>query len=387
MTLRAPVAPQVIAWALERSGIDAEDFDRSMPRLAPWLRGEDDRRPTFNQVQVLAQRTQIPLGYLFLSDPPTLDLPIPDFRQGYSATSQQEPSTDLLAVIHQSMRRQDWYRDYAETMGLPTMPEVGRGKAMTPAQAAADMRERLSFSVERRSAGSERNRKHLLRVFEQLGGLSVATSMVGNNTSRLLDPEEFRGFTLVDAVAPLIFVNTRQTLNGQLFTIAHEVAHVWSSTTGVSREEPFEPEEQGEVEKWCNAVASEFLVPGDDLPERFVSVRGLDLVEQLEALAKVYRCGTLVILQALRRHGLRRFADFGATYEEEASRVEALALSQEPGGGTFWNSQPFRIGDRFGRAVVRDTLAGNTSAGEAIRLTGLGSLSNLQRYSRELGEG
>lgn len=62
-----------------------------------------------------------------------------------------------------------------------------------------------------------------MRAFEDLGGLTVATSMVENNTHRLLDPEEFRGFTLVDGLAPLVFVNTRQTLNGQLFTLAHGV--------------------------------------------------------------------------------------------------------------------------------------------------------------------
>ena len=76
-------------------------------------------------------------------------------------------------------------------------------------------------------------------------------------------------------------------------------------------------EPQSDVERWCNAVASEFLVPGEVLQARYRDVHDLDLTEQLDRLAAIFRCGTLVILQAIWRRRLRDFPDFDAAYEAE----------------------------------------------------------------------
>jgi Zn-dependent peptidase ImmA (M78 family) len=209
--------------------------------------------------------------------------------------------------------------------------------------------------------------------------------MVENNTHRLLDVDEFRGFSLVDPLAPLVFVNSRQTLNGQIFTLGHEFAHVWLGRSGISLEDPkWEP--QGEVETWCNAVASEFLVPRGDLQQQYPDVRELPLAEQLDGLATRYRCGTLVVLQALRRHRLRIFVDFDATYDAEVARLQELSKDKSgAGGGNHYDNQPFRIGERFSRAIVSDALSGRTPLSEAIRLTSLNSLSSFDTYANRLG--
>jgi hypothetical protein len=165
-----------------------------------------------------------------------LDLPIADFREGHTG-GWEKPSTNLLAVVHQSIRRQDWYRAYALENDLPPVDAVGSGAQKTPSAVAADMRTRLQFAVEARTGSWSDTRKHLLRAFEALGGLTVVTSMVENNTHRMLDTDEFRGFSLVDDLAPLVFVNAAQTLNGQIFTLAHEYAHIWRGTGGISAED------------------------------------------------------------------------------------------------------------------------------------------------------
>lgn len=115
--------------------------------------------------------------------------------------------------------------------------------------------------------------------------------MVDNNTRRPLDEKEFRGFALVDDIAPLIFVNTHQTLNGQIFTLAHEFAHVWRGASGIGSEDP-RTEGQSEIERWCNAVASEVLVPRDDLAPRHANVATAALTEALDTLAHDFHCGT-----------------------------------------------------------------------------------------------
>jgi Zn-dependent peptidase ImmA (M78 family) len=381
MTVRVHISHDVLHWLAEQSG-RAQDFESAFPAWDAWLSG--DRDPTLKQAERLAASAGVPFGYLLLPRPPVLKLPVPDFREGYEGDL-RSLSSDLLAVVHQSIRRQDWYRDYAEDSGLPPVEVVGAGQDQPAGAVASAMRGTLGFEVEDRRGTWSAVRRHLLRAFEALGGLTVATSMVDNNTHRLLNADEFRGFTLIDEFAPLVFVNTHQTLNGQLFTLAHEFAHVWLGAGGVSLEDPaWEP--QNEVERWCNAVASEFLVPSSDLRQRSAPLAGLDLVALLERLASTYRCGTLVVLQAIHRNEIRAFRDFDAAYRAERERVMKLAEErQQAGGGTFYTSQPYRIGERFSRAVVRDALGGRTTLSEALRLTSLSSLSSFDRYARDLG--
>lgn len=381
MVPRVPVSPTVLDWLVAHSGKPREEFARKYKKWDEWQSGAAE--PTMKQAQEMARTAGVPFGYLLLQQPPELELPVPDFREGFSANL-QDPSSDLLAVVHQSIRRQDWYRDYAEENGLPEVDAVGAGANQPVAEVAAMMRDDLDFEVPARRGTWNDVRKHLLQAFEAIGGLTVATSMVENNTHRLLDIDEFRGFSLVDALAPLVFVNTRQTLNGQIFTLAHEFAHIWLGRGGISLEDPrWEP--QGDVERWCNAVASEFLVPRDVLEARYPSVERLNLTDQLDRLGLVFKCGTLVILQAIRRCQLRTFEDFDADYERERTRLQELAADRATSGGDHYANQPFRIGERFSRAIIGDALSGRTPLSEAIRLTSLKSLSSFDTYAERLG--
>lgn len=383
MSVRVPVAPDVLGWALDRAS-DPGAVAAAFPKIYEWIAG--DTQPTVKQLASFARRTGTPFGYLLLDRAPALELPVRDFREGYQGAAVREPSTDLLAVVHRSIRRQDWYRDYATDNGLGEVAAVGSADGVSAQKAAADMRATLRYEVADRKGSWSEQRRYLLRAFEGIGGLTVATSMVDNNTHRLLDPEEFRGFALVDPLAPLVFVNTRQTLNGQIFTLAHEFAHVWRGVSGVSLE-VMRWEPQDTVERWCNSAASEFLVPHDDLRERFVPLRRLDLVDQLERLALTYRCGTLVVLHAVHHAGLREFDDFGSTYDTERERLKGLAEATDQGaGGQFLYNQPYRIGERLSRALIGDVLAGRTPLSEAVRLMSLNSLSNFDKYASYLNE-
>lgn len=381
MAVRVPVSPDVLGWALDRAHDPGAIMD-AMPKVLAWIAG--DSQPTVKQLASFASRTGTPFGYLLLQRPPDLELPVPDFREGFGGTAMGDPSPNLLAVVHQSIRRQDWYRDYAIDNALPEVDLVGSAEGMSPADAAADMRRMLGYEVAQRRGSWNDQRKYLLRAFEDLGGLTVATSMVENNTHRMLNPDEFRGFSLVDPLAPLVFVNTKQTLNGQIFTLAHEFAHVWRGVGGVSLEDMrWRP--QNQVERWCNDVASEFLVPEADLRSRFTSVRNLSLIDQLERLAHTYRCGTLVVLQAISRTGLRQFDDYEATYDAEVERLKTLAADREDSGnGQFLYNQPYRIGERLSRALIDDALGGRTTLSEAVRLMSMKSLTNFDNYAHYL---
>jgi Zn-dependent peptidase ImmA (M78 family) len=378
MTTRVSVSPAVLEWAADQSGIDTDDLPASWDK---WLAGE--RQPTLRQLEHFANTAGVPFGYLLLDEPPRVELPVPDYREGFDGPV-REPSSNLLAVLNQSVRRQEWYRGYAQDNSIPPVEIVASARRWNPARTAANMRDVLQFEIRDRPTNWNNTRKRLIQAFEGIGGLTVVTSMVDNNTKKLLDVKEFRGFSLVDDHAPLVFVNARQSLNGQIFTLAHEFAHIWRGASGISLED-LQHEPHSEIEQWCNAVASEFLVPAADLARRYPTVYSLTLPDQLDRLAQVYRCGTLVILQAIRTQGLVRFDDFDTVYRREVERLESLSGNTGEGGGDFYLNQPYRIGERLSRAVIHDALEGRTQFSEAIRLMSLGSLSVFDKYAEHLG--
>ncbi|MFN0281108.1 MAG: ImmA/IrrE family metallo-endopeptidase [Kineosporiaceae bacterium] len=379
MTVRVPVAPSVLSWALDVTDADVARL-RSRFKIDQWL--ALDSAPTLKQLQDFAKAAGVGFGYLLLPQPPAWSLPVPDFREGFAAP--RAPSANLIAVLSQSQRRQEWYRDYVLSNGGEPLAFVGSASDMAPAEAGAAIRYALHFEVTDRHGTWSDTRKALLRGFEALGGLTVATSMVENNTHRPLDDDEFRGFALVDDIAPLVFVNTRQTLNGQLFTLVHEYAHVWRGASGVGNEDPRNVG-QSDVERWCNNVASEVLVPRDTLAAIYPDVSNYQLPDALDELARRFRCGTLVVLHALHRTEINRFQDFTRVYDAEVARLQALQRDRDSGGGDHYNNQPFRVGERLSRALIADALEGRTSIEEAMRLMSVKSMSTFDEYARRLG--
>ena len=116
---------------------------------------------------------------------------------------------------------------------------------------------------------------HLRQKIEATGILIVINGVVGNNNYRKLDPDEFRGFVLSDEHAPLVFINGADFKAAQMFTIAHEVAHLWINREGVSNFEAMQPPPV-RVETWCNEVAAEFLVPATELSQIWTQAKRSD---------------------------------------------------------------------------------------------------------------
>ncbi|MGK2309138.1 ImmA/IrrE family metallo-endopeptidase [Cutibacterium sp. V970] len=221
-------------------------------------------------METIANFTRVPFGYFFFSEPPYEELPIPDFRVGRG--HHVEASVDLLETIGLNQRRQAWYEDYLTDFNDPeSLDFVGSARGMAPAEAAVLMTKVLRHSVSERKdlRTADEARRYLVEAFEDLGGLVVMNSMVGNNTHQMLSLDEFRGFTLHSQFAPLVFVNSNDTKAGQVFSLLHEFAHVWRGEGGVSQGGDPLRERNTDHERWCDAVAACIAVPADDLRMNF----------------------------------------------------------------------------------------------------------------------
>ncbi len=374
--IRADIKPELVSWARERAGLDIGALTRRFPRLAAWEEGSI--QPTLKQVEHFAQATHTPVGFLFLQQPPVENIPIPDFRT-IRNKAVARPSPDLLDMIYVCQQRQEWYRDFARSERASPLPFVGSVSMTSNVEStAATMRRALGFDVE------ERRRiptwTDALRLFieqaDQAGIMVMCSGVVLNNNYRPLDPEEFRGFALSDKLAPLVFINGADTKAAQMFTLAHELAHIWIGQSAVSdTQASLVPDHQ--VERWCNNVAAEFLVPLSMMKEEYRDV--INLRGELDRLARRFKVSTLVILRRIHDAGGLTREEFWREYEEELQSLLAISRGS---GGNFYLTKAARVSKRFARALVISTLEGQTLHRDAFRMLGFAKLNTFKKLGR-----
>ncbi|MEF8715789.1 MAG: ImmA/IrrE family metallo-endopeptidase [Accumulibacter sp.] len=378
---RIPVNRELLTWARERAGMNTLELAGRFPKLGEWEDGT--LLPTLRQLEDFARTVHVPIGYLFLPAPPPEVLPIPDFRT-LADRVVARPSPNLLDTIYLCQQRQDWFRDYARVHALAPLAFVGSARIQdSPERVAEAMRQALSLSVgdrQRLPTWTDALRQ-LVAKAEDAGVLVMASSILGSNSHRKLDVEEFRGFALADDLAPLVFINAADSKAAQMFTLAHELAHLWLGESGVS--DPVAGQLPAQrVERWCNAVAAEFLVPLAVLRREHQA--DVPIAEEIQRLARIFKVSTLV---ALRRLFDARFIDEATlwqSYRDELARIRALDRGGT-GGGDFYRTLGARTGRRFARAVLSSTLEGQTLFQDAFRMLGVRKTATFYQAARELG--
>jgi Zn-dependent peptidase ImmA (M78 family) len=209
--------------------------------------------------------------------------------------------------------------------------------------------------------------------------LVVVNGVVGNNTRRKLDPEEFRGFVLVDEYAPLVFVNGTDGKAAQMFTLAHELAHVFFGSSAAFDLREMLPAKEP-AEQACNRAAAEFLVPERELRRVWPSAQSNP--EPFQLIARQFKVSALVAARRaldLRLINREVFLTFYRDYQQDERRK---AARRQP-SGDFYLTQDLRVGRRFAGAVAKE---GKLLYSEAYRLTGLYG-KTFDAYVASLGMG
>jgi Zn-dependent peptidase ImmA (M78 family) len=378
---RVAIQPEMFRWARDRARLDNLALTARFPRLAAWEAGET--QPTLRQLEDYARATHAPVGYFFLPEPPVEPLPIPDFRTVADRVIAR-PSPNLLDMVYACQQRQDWYRDHAQVTGQSTLPFVGSLTLGTsPVEAATQLREALDFSVEERRACATWT-EALRRFIEQadrIGVMVMVSGVVLNNNTRPLDPQEFRGFALSDALAPLVFINGADSKAAQMFTLAHELAHLWLGQTALS-DVSADVAPNNATEVWCNQVAAELLVPMESFRAELVADEPIGAT--LKRLARHFKVSSLVILRRLLDAGHIDRTAFFAAYRAELARLREIEASGT-GGGDFYRTTAARVSKRFARALVESTLEGRTLFRDAFHMLGIAKTSTFNEFGRSLG--
>lgn len=376
---RVTVKPELLRWARERADWSVESLRRRFPKYAMWESGE--AAPTLKQLEDFAKATYVPFGYFFLPEPPEEHIPIPDLRTIRNRDI-SHPSPDLLDTLHVMQRRQGWLREELLECEVDPLAFVGSARlADDPQGVGREMRRMVALDDDwaadvrtwREAVGE------LRRAIEELGVMAVINGVVGNNTHRKLDVEEFRGFALSDEYAPLIFVNGADAKSAQMFTLVHELAHVWLGESALT-DSGLTSQPLQEIESWCDQAAAEFLLPAQALRACWRDIRREEA--PFEVLARRFKISPIVAGRRAMDLRLVGRETFFAFYEEYIARER----QQRPasGGGDFYNNQNTRVGEMFATQVILAAKGGRLSFKEAYDLTGLHG-GAFQEYAGRLG--
>ena len=376
--------PKVLSWARERAGLTEEALAKKVgtkpERVLDW---EQTGRIHFSQAQKLAKATYTPFGYLYLPVPPEDRLPVPDFRT-VGGAGLLRPSPNLIDVLDDALQRQDWFSNYLIAYGEQPLKYVGSLSITMPiAQAVARVRQVVPFGVAARADARTWEEALTVQIeqIESSGTLVMRSGIVRSNTHRPLSVEEFRGFALADRYAPLIFINGRDALAAQMFTLAHELVHIWAGVSGVSNLENTYAVDRAE-ERFCNQVAGELLVPEVELRQQWPEARRQ--AQPIAWLLRQFKVSSLVVLRRLNDLTLIDRDTFQRLYREEKERFREVAAARAP-GGDFYRTQRTRSGRRFARALIESTLEGRTPYRDALRLLGVSKLGTFHEFARQLG--
>lgn len=348
---RVRVAPALIRWAVDRYG-NREELERRFPQLSGWIQGTAE--PTVRQLEAFARVTLTPFGYFFLPEPPRDEIAIPDFR--VRSGGPVRLSAKMQALIGMLQVRQEWLSEYRQSTGWSRLSFLSKYDTQAdPEEVASDMRAELGLPSEWPSGASTREDAlaTLIRYAEATGIVVVFNSVLSNNTHQKLKDEDFSGFVLVDAYAPFIFINTgrERTKAAQLFTLAHELAHLWLGETGISRVPP-EAQAEQEVERSCNRIAAAFLMPARSFSVSWATAQHEPLPQRISRLAQQWKASQpAIVIRAMELNLLDRsrgdplLGELRRGYEEREEKATYA-------GGDFYRTQMRRLGRPFVDAVL-----------------------------------
>lgn len=382
---QALITGEVLRWARIRAGVSVESVAEKLNVPSGDISAWEESRslPSFAKARDVAKFLKIPFGYLFLEKPPAESIEIPDLRRlGGEPFGQFSP--DFREVYLDALAKQGWYREYLIQQGAENLPFVGSKRlGDDPTVVADEMRTALGVTRDWRqqTAGWDGMLRGLVAKAEAAGVLVLRNSVVRNNTRRPLSVKEFRGFALCDRIAPLVFINSADAPAAQIFSLAHELVHIWLDVSAISDFHVSRTlEGYAPLEIYCNKVAAEFLVPRREFEDYWRS--DLSLHDNAASLSREFRVSKLVIVRRALDLGRISPRDYDRFYElVEGERTEA-PREKKKAGGDFYALVRARNSPTFARAVVTEALEGRLlfrDAGEMLSIKP-GKIKELAKY-------
>lgn len=374
MATKAYITPIVLKWARESARmteeVAASKVSVSVDKLAEWEKGE--KQPTIRQAQILAKTYKRPFSILFLPDIPRDFQPLQDFRKNGS-----EPlSTSSIFIIREIQQKQSWISETNEENGEEKLPFVGRFSLNDdPKVIANDILQTLGIT-----AGNYESNNPIKEWITKAESKGIFISRTSFIHSRLkLDSEELQGFAIADPYAPFVFINSDDWKAPQLFTLVHELAHIWIAETGISNSIELDLKKTSDfhkIELFCNEIAANVLIPEviiknldksvfKDSKSVFNTARAIG-VSSFSFLVRALNLN-MISLPVYKRLKTQADVDFKEYLRKEAENKARQKAKENSGGPNYFllqlnrNSRLFTqtILDSYRSGFIEPTLASN----------------------------
>lgn len=362
MGLEVNINADILTWAIARAGYELHDFTEKVPKVVDWIDGK--KKPTVKQLENFSRKVYLPFGYLFLSEPPKEKLPIPFFRSYGNKT--EKVNINVYDTILLLQQRQDWLIDYLVENDFEKLSFVGKYHNINNVQTIVnDIRSELGLNENWASKFKtwEEALNHLIEVIENKRIITVFNGVVENNTRRPISIDDCRGFVLVDKIAPFMFVNNADGKAAQMFTIMHEIAHIWTGISAGFDFRKLQPADEPN-EKLCDQIAAEFLVPKAAFNQAWISFK------DIKSIARYFKVSEIVIARrALDTNKITR-KQFFEFYERYRNR-EFYRKEKQSGGGDFYATAKKRLSITFAAHVNQAVKSGQLLYRDAYKLTSM----------------
>jgi Zn-dependent peptidase ImmA (M78 family) len=360
------VKPEIFVWVQEQIEIDSLPAPL-IEKFNKWSSGE--KEPTFRQLEKFSKATNIPLGYFFLDELPVEKNDLIEFRT-VDSVELTRPSRELIDTINEMENIQEWMKDYLldnENEPLKFVASVNDKHEI--ADVVANIRDILSLEVDwyMKSNNTKNAFKYIRTKLEEAGILVMMNGIVGANTYRSLDINEFRAFTMVDDYAPLIFINSKDASNARLFSLFHEVAHIWYGTNSLYNDR-YGIESRKNIEIKCNAIAAELILPNDNFLRSWDRLSEESLNDKLSQINREFKSGmTVAARRALDNNKISK-AQYYKQVDIAMEIVKAKA-NKKQSGGDYYKVNLSRIDHRLLFAMNSSVYEGKSAFTDVYRLT------------------
>jgi Zn-dependent peptidase ImmA (M78 family)/DNA-binding XRE family transcriptional regulator len=374
MADKAFITPNVLKWARESARMTEETaaakVSVTVEKFKEWEAGTN--QPTIRQAQTLAKAYKRPFALFFLPEIPRDFQPLQDFRKSGSKSL----TTSSVFIIREIQQKQAWISDVYSENQEEKLPFVGRFSINdNPQKVAQDILKTLEINPA--NYKSDNPIKEWIDAAETKGIFISRTSFIHSRLK--LDSEELQGFAIANPYAPFVFVNSEDWNAPQLFTLVHELAHIWIAETGISNEVEPNLKHKGKfhpVELFCNEVAANVLMPKEIVlafdSSSFLSSKDVFKVARrlgVSSFALLVRALNLNIISNGTYQNLKAQADSDyADYLKREAEKKARQKEKEKKGGPDYfllqlnrNSRLFTqtVLDAFRGGFIEPTLASN----------------------------
>lgn len=372
MVARIKVEQKIFEWATQQTDKSFDDIDNKFPKFEEWVTGEI--QPTLNQLIEFSSFTKIPFGYLVLKDPPTETLPLLEFRT-VDTEEILNPSRELLDTIKDMEKKQEWMREYLIDEGYSKndiVKSIHFSNELKIKNTSNYIKEKIGITDDWYKNSNTRNDSfnYLKQVLSDNGILVMQNGTALGNTHRPLNINEFRAFALVDDYAPLIFINTQDTQNGKVFSILHELTHIFLGVDSLYNKDFYKRNKYAnKLEVLCNAVAAEIAVPIEEFQLEWKNVRTEDIYQKVSIISDKFKISSIVIA----RKALDTELIAKEIYYQIAKKVQedANKINSTKSGGNAIHTAQSRLDKKFVYALSNSLDRGYAVYTDIYKLTGL----------------